>query len=903
MNLKSLSRMLQTLKSSRVRNAAIFAGLVLVLLFGVVQASGPMGRPMPPRPPQQGGMWGNMPNCCMPKWRSWMPWMPVGPVPTIKIVAVVEDFLVVFETQDFPEDEVFTVTMGEMYTRGINGIEIGSFNSSDGTLWLAYTPEDLYGRDRIAIRASTDHRYPYYAFNWFWNNTAVAPEYSALEGMSADDIRGELESLGNEGLFSLDSLETPLSEGVAVEELTEAEEAPAAEEVTEETEAEVTEEAEAETTEEAEAETTEESTEGVGGEEAMEEALVGSELTGTVWQWVGFSDPVQGDLTIDMPEQYTVEFMPEGLVAVKADCNNGSGTFIADEEGELDIAIGIVTTAACATESLSDQFLQYLGDVAVYSFDETGLILDLPVDSGTLTFAAAEEAEEAAEEVTEEAAEETTEEATEETTEEAAEETTEEAAEETTDEMAEAAEEGEMAAASVTGTVTYLQRIALPDDAVVKVQIYNASLADATEVLGEQIIETNGQQVPIPFDVAFNPDDINENLMYSVSARIEDSAENLLFISDTVTPVITQGNPTEDVEIMTVQVQAAPETEAPVEEEAEAVEESDAEVTEEGESMAPEEAPALTGAVWTWTEFTDAVQGTLPIENPEQYTVEFMEDGTVAITADCNNGSGSFVAEETGTIDITVGAVTLALCEPDSLSDQFLQYLDAAAIYSFDESDLLLDLPADSGTLRLAAAADEEATATAKLASIMAVPVLQDDNGDEEESAVPSFTVCAVLRGESVTIEGENFPADQTFTVKMGVPQLATPMYPKQQMPTGPMKPQMGQPTGPTKPKMGQPSGPMKPEMGQPMGPMKPDTGMWMKPQPKIWIPYYEAGTLETGEGGAIEGTFEIPAELAGAYKINMLLITDHQFPYLSYNWFYNNDAEGFCDNDNGENG
>jgi uncharacterized lipoprotein YbaY/heat shock protein HslJ len=894
--------MLQTLKSSRVRNAAIFAGLVLVLLFGVVQASGPMGKPMPPHPPQQpqngGGMWGNMPNCCRPQWPQWppwMPWVPTGPVPTIKIVAVVEDYLVVFETQDFPEDEVFTVTMGEMYTRGVNGIEVGSFNSSDGTLWLAFTPVALYGRDRIAIRASTDHQYPYYAFNWFWNNTAIAPEYTALQGMSADEIKGELESLGAQGLLKLDSLETPLSEGIAVEPTAETEEAPAAEEVTEEPAAEATATPEAETTEA-------ETTEGVGGAEAVEETAVGTELTGTVWQWVGFTDPVQGELTIDMPEQYTVEFMPEGLVAVKADCNNGSGTYIADETGGLDIAIGIVTTAACAPESLSDQFLQYLGDVVIYSFDDSGLILDLPLDSGTLTFVAAEEAEVPAEEATEEAAEPATEEA--------AEETTDEAAAEPAEEASEATEEGEMAATSVTGTVTYLQRIALPDDAVVKVQIYNASLADATEVLGEQIIETGGQQVPIPFDVAYNPDDINENLMYSVSARIEDSAENLLFISDTVTPVITQGNPTEDVEIMTVQVQASPETEATTEEEAEATEEPEAEATEESESMAPEEAPALTGVVWTWTEFTDAVQGALPIENPEQYTVEFMEDGTVGIKADCNNGSGSFVAEDAGTIDITVGAVTLALCEPDSLSDQFLQYLDAAAVYSFEEGDLLLDLPVDSGTLRLAAAADAEAGATAKLASITAVPVLQDNNGEEDDSPVPSFTVCAVVRGETVTIEGENFPADQTFTVKMGVPQVVNPMGQKQMpmgpmqqgmgQPMGPMKPEMGQPMGPMQPEMGQPMGPMKPEMGQPMGPMKPGGGMWTQPQPKIWIPYYEAGTLETGEGGAIEGTFDIPSQLAGAYKINMLLITDHQFPYLSYNWFYNNDAEGFCNTENG---
>ena len=123
------------------------------------------------------------------------------------------------------------------------------------------------------------------------------------------------------------------------------------------------------------------------------------------------------------------------------------------------------------------------------------------------------------------------------------------------------------------------------------------------------------------------------------------------------------------------------------------------------------------------------------------YTVEFFEDGTVGIKADCNNGSGSYVADEDGAIDVTVGAVTLALCAEDSLSDQFIQYLDAAAIYFFENGDLLLDLPVDSGTLRFAAAlAEAEAGATAKLASIALMPVAGgggEDEEVEEESPFP----------------------------------------------------------------------------------------------------------------------------------------------------------------------
>jgi hypothetical protein len=62
--------------------------------------------------------------------------------------------------------------MGKMWTGGINGIEVTSFNSGEGgTLTATYTiPADLAGQERIAIRLQGDY---WYAYNWFWNNTAT----------------------------------------------------------------------------------------------------------------------------------------------------------------------------------------------------------------------------------------------------------------------------------------------------------------------------------------------------------------------------------------------------------------------------------------------------------------------------------------------------------------------------------------------------------------------------------------------------------------------------------------------------------------------------------------------------------------------------------------------------------
>lgn len=99
--------------------------------------------------------------------------------------------------------------------------------------------------------------------------------------------------------------------------------------------------------------------------------------------------------------------------------------------------------------------------------------------------------------------------------------------------------------ASVTGMVTYRERIALPPNAVVQVSLQDVSRADApATVLGEQTTETNGRQVPIPFEIAYDPARIDQRLTYAVRARITVDGQ-LLFTSTTATLVITQGRPTE----------------------------------------------------------------------------------------------------------------------------------------------------------------------------------------------------------------------------------------------------------------------------------------------------------------------------------------------------------------------
>lgn len=100
------------------------------------------------------------------------------------------------------------------------------------------------------------------------------------------------------------------------------------------------------------------------------------------------------------------------------------------------------------------------------------------------------------------------------------------------------------APAQVTGTVTYLQRIALPPTATVRVQLVDVSRADAAAtVIGEQTIKADGRQPPFAFAIPYDPARIDPRYTYAVAARIEDAGK-LLFISDRRHEVITRGAPT-----------------------------------------------------------------------------------------------------------------------------------------------------------------------------------------------------------------------------------------------------------------------------------------------------------------------------------------------------------------------
>ncbi len=107
---------------------------------------------------------------------------------------------------------------------------------------------------------------------------------------------------------------------------------------------------------------------------------------------------------------------------------------------------------------------------------------------------------------------------------------------------------------SITGTVAYRERIALPDNAVVEVSLQDISLADApAKVISTHRFETNGAQVPFEFSLTYDANKIEPRHRYSVSARIEVDGK-LRFITDMNYGVITDENNTDNVNLRLISV-------------------------------------------------------------------------------------------------------------------------------------------------------------------------------------------------------------------------------------------------------------------------------------------------------------------------------------------------------------
>jgi len=107
-------------------------------------------------------------------------------------------------------------------------------------------------------------------------------------------------------------------------------------------------------------------------------------LVGTNWQWVSFTSPLE-KVAVDQPQNYTLSFKTDGVLEIKADCNNAGAAYVLTGN-QIQIDVGPMTMVACPEGSLSSDFIQYLGFARLYFLKDGSLYMDLMADGGTMKF-------------------------------------------------------------------------------------------------------------------------------------------------------------------------------------------------------------------------------------------------------------------------------------------------------------------------------------------------------------------------------------------------------------------------------------------------------------------------------------------------------------------------------------
>jgi|WetSurMetagenome_2_1015567.scaffolds.fasta_scaffold707929_1 heat shock protein HslJ len=112
-------------------------------------------------------------------------------------------------------------------------------------------------------------------------------------------------------------------------------------------------------------------------------APAGSNLLGKTWLWQKTEYNNGKDIPVPTPANYTLQFLSEGQVSIKADCNTGSGRYAVTNNVDLTISIETLTRAICPPESLSDEYINELNDTGSYKVEPNGeLVLSLKSGAG-----------------------------------------------------------------------------------------------------------------------------------------------------------------------------------------------------------------------------------------------------------------------------------------------------------------------------------------------------------------------------------------------------------------------------------------------------------------------------------------------------------------------------------------
>jgi putative lipoprotein len=211
--------------------------------------------------------------------------------------------------------------------------------------------------------------------------------------------------------------------------------------------------------------------------------------------------------------------------------------------------------------------------------------------------------------------------------------------------------------AAVTGSVTYRERSPLPPDAVIRVQLSDVSRQDAAAIpVAQATVTPAGRQVPLPFELRYDPAAIDSTHSYAVRATIE-SGGRLIFTTTTANMVITRGNPTH-VNLVLAGVPNRP----------------------------PAPAAGLLGTRWTLEDL-----GGAGVIDEASATLEFPEPGKVVGSGSCNRFFGSVSIDGNAMTIGPLATTRMACTEAVAMQEvSYIRALQGAERYSLQRTALLI---------------------------------------------------------------------------------------------------------------------------------------------------------------------------------------------------------------------
>ncbi|MDR6431388.1 putative lipoprotein [Brucella pseudogrignonensis] len=210
---------------------------------------------------------------------------------------------------------------------------------------------------------------------------------------------------------------------------------------------------------------------------------------------------------------------------------------------------------------------------------------------------------------------------------------------------------------TISGKVMYRERIALPPEAHLIVQLTDVSLADApSKIIAETTVNTL-QGVPIPFAISFDTDEIEPSHSYALQARIV-AGDTLWFVNDERYSIDPK-KPDDSIELKVVMVR---------------------------KSSDESTAIGIEGKDW----LAEDIQGGGVVDTA-QTTLLVDSDGTVSGSGGCNRFMSKATISGSNISFAEIGS-TYMQCPPALMNQErkFLDILEKTRSYKMDAGKLVL---------------------------------------------------------------------------------------------------------------------------------------------------------------------------------------------------------------------